>query len=46
MGVFAGVFGEFWVLGVVFLWRLRGKVCGEGGQEDVSFWGVEFSHFF
>jgi hypothetical protein len=35
--VFAGVFGKSWWLGVVNLWWLRGRVRGEGGQEDGLF---------
>jgi hypothetical protein len=45
IGVFTGVFAELWVLDVVFLWWLRGNMCGEGGQEDVTF-GAESSATF
>jgi hypothetical protein len=33
------------VLRVVFLWCLRGEMCGAGGQEDGVYVGVQFSHF-
>ena len=44
IGVFAGVFEGFWVLDVVNLWWLRGRVRGEGGQEAITFPGAKFSH--
>jgi hypothetical protein len=42
--VFAEVFGESGALDVVILWFLRGEMCGEGGQETVIFWRLNFSH--
>jgi hypothetical protein len=45
-GVFAGVFGVFWVLRDGNLWWSCGGMLGEGGQEAVVFLGLKFSHFF
>jgi hypothetical protein len=36
----------FGCLVVVKLWFVRGKWCGEDGQEDVCFRVKKFSHFF